>query len=66
MLQLYRGHRLSHGIRTLGESVALLSSQLDLDDLLQTTAAELARHAEEETGHSVLALEPRGARKDAF
>ncbi len=49
-----------------GERAPLLGRELDLVDLLESRASELAGNAEEEIPQSVLALQPRGARKNAL
>src|SRR5690606_28739077 len=59
-------HGFSDGLRGAVQLVALLAGQLDLDDTLQATTPELARHAEEEAVEAVLTLEPGRARKDAL
>src|SRR6266404_7031610 len=66
VLQLYRAHRLADGVRALRQGIALLSGKLHFDDLFQAATTKLARDAEEEAGHPVLALEPRGTGKNAL
>src|SRR5690348_13361998 len=65
-LQCDRLHRPAHGVRALRERRTLIRGQLDLVDLLEPLAAELARYAEEEILQPVLAREPRGARENAM
>src|SRR5688572_19565607 len=57
-------HRLAHRLGALAEIDTLLRRQLDLEHLLQPTAAKLDRNAKKQPRHAVLALEPRGARQD--
>src|SRR5687768_18411188 len=63
--ELHDRHRLAHGVRALAECHALRAREFDFDDLLQTIAAELAGHPEEQPLHSILALEPRGTWENA-
>src|SRR2546425_830337 len=59
-------HRLLHGLGGLLEGGLLLRGELHLDDLLQATPPQLARHAAVHPGQPVLPLEPRRAREDAL
>src|SRR4051794_30851003 len=53
-------------LRGLVQLLALARSQPHLDDLLQTSSANLAGHATEDVSQAKLSLQPRGARENAF
>src|SRR5688500_16060853 len=61
--ELENAHRLAHRLGALAKNGALLRREPDFDDLLEPLSPKLARDAEEKAGHSVLALEPGGARQ---
>src|SRR5256714_7323265 len=65
-LELYGAHWLTHRIGALHQGIALLSRKIDLNDFLEPTPTEFAWHAEEKTGHPVLAFQPRCTRKNAL
>ena len=58
-LELHRLHRVADRVGALAERRTLVGGQLDLDDLLQPLATQLARHAEKEPAHPVLPFQPR-------
>src|SRR5215217_2442532 len=64
--ELEHSLRFEHGLRTLLQRRALVGGELDLDDLLETLATELAWHAEEVAAHAKFTLEERRARQDAL
>src|SRR5215204_2712687 len=53
-----------HGRRTLPQSGILFGRQLDLDDLLDPTRAQLHRDADEQIAYPVLTLKEHRARQD--
>src|SRR5688500_12486393 len=63
-LELDHLHGFKNSIRTLLERRFLVRGEVDLDDLLEAFASELAWDAEEEPFHAVFPLEPRGARQN--
>src|SRR5262249_26190915 len=63
-LHLYYVDELFDGRRRLLERRVLLRRQLDLDDLLEPSGAELARHADEQIADAVLPLQEHRTRDD--